>query len=134
MHGGFALLVNCAPLVVLFARLSKKYGACARHVKIWKAVRSRTQDVPVLAGWGGKSSAPKGSAPTVCSRVTGMHKNRAEVFRHAHGLKPAYVADDGRDMWKHRSGRAEGEKMLGQAGFCALEGQTCWWLKAGGEG
>ena len=84
---------------------------------------------------GGGSRVPQRALPpTVCSRVTGMHKNCAEVFRHAHGLKPAYVADDGRDMWKHRSGRAEGEKMLGQAGFCALEGQTCWWLKAGGEG
>ena len=55
------MFVNSAPLVVLFARLSKKYGACARHVKIWKAVRSRTQDVPALVG--GESSAPKGTAP-----------------------------------------------------------------------
>lgn len=56
------MFVNSAPLVVLFARLSKKYGACARHVKIWKAVRSRTQDVPALTGRG-ESSAPKGTAP-----------------------------------------------------------------------
>ena len=55
------MFVNSAPLVVLFARLSKKYGACARHVKIWKAVRSRTQDVPALVGGG--VECPKGHCP-----------------------------------------------------------------------
>lgn len=89
---------------------------------------------------GGGSRVPQRALPpTVCSRVTGMHKNCAEVFRHAHGLKPAYVADDGRDIRKHRSGRAEGGEDAGAGGVLCFARPDLlvaegWWRRLMAEG